>query len=217
MKGIGLPEFEAIAGPVSRETFNRIVEFDHVFDEWARKLNLVAQGTLDERGTRHFLDSVQLASLAPEAMEWLDLGSGGGFPGLPLAFLLTDRAGAAIDLVESNRKKAGFLQAMVGRFSLPARVHAVRIEDAAQRIVAPEIVTARALAPLPELLRLAEPWLAGKSRSLFHKGREYAEELRQSARSWSFDLIEHRSRVDANSVILEIWNLRRTGRESVAI
>ena len=142
-------------------------------------------------------------------MRWLDLGSGGGFPGLVLAFLLKERPGASIDLVESNRKKAGFLSAAIGQFSLPARVHAVRIGEEIKGLAAPQIVTARALAPLAELLDLAQPWLSTGATGLFHKGRDYEREIQESSHLWQYDLVEHRSKVDADSVILEIANLKR--------
>ena len=165
---------------------------------------------MDDVWNRHILDSAQLTGLAPDARHWLDLGSGGGFPGLVIAFLLKDREGAHIELVESSRKKAGFLQAIVGQFGLPAKVHAARIEDVAGRVIEPQVVTARALAPLPLLLELARPWLSGDTVGLFHKGRDYGREVEESTHQWSFDLIEHRSKVDPESVILEIRNLRDT-------
>ena len=138
-----------VAGPVSRETFAGLEAFELMFRTWARRINLAANSTLDDLWNRHILDSAQLAPLAPVALRWLDLGSGGGFPGLVLAFLLKARPGGQIDMIESNRKKAGFLQAVIGQFSLPARVHALRIDDEIKGLEPPEIVTARALAPLP--------------------------------------------------------------------
>ncbi|MBN9446822.1 MAG: class I SAM-dependent methyltransferase [Bosea sp.] len=114
------------------------------------------------------LDSAQLGLIEAKATRWVDLGSGGGFPGLVLAFLLAEREGGAIDLVESNRKKASFLQAVVGQFGLPARIVARRIEDAPALVPAPQVVTARALAPLSALLDLAAPWLSAGARGLFH-------------------------------------------------
>lgn len=105
-----------------------------MFLEWAGSINLAAQSTLADVWTRHVLDSAQLLPLAPRALHWLDLGSGGGFPALVLAFLLKEKPGARVDLVESNRKKAGFLQAAIGRFSLPARVHACRESDRKSRV-----------------------------------------------------------------------------------
>jgi 16S rRNA (guanine527-N7)-methyltransferase len=199
-----------VAGPVSRETFDGIEAFESMFRTWAKRINLAANSTLEDLWTRHILDSAQLASLAPSAaLRWLDLGSGGGFPGLVLAFLLKERAGAQIDLIESNHKKAGFLQAAIGQFSLPGRVHARRIGDEIKGLGRPDVVTARALAPLPALLDLASPWLSSGTTGLLHKGRDYGREIQESSLLWQYDLVEHRSRVDADSVILEISNLKR--------
>ncbi len=196
------------AGPVSRETFDRLVAFEQLFLKWNRSINLAAPSTLDDVWGRHILDSAQLARIAPDAKRWADLGSGGGFPGLVLAFLLVEREGASIDLVESNRKKASFLQAVIGQFGLPARVVARRIDDSHALVSAPEIVTARALAALPALLDLSAPWLTKGSRGLFHKGRDYRAEVEESAHRWAFDLVEHPSMTDAHGVILEVTDLR---------
>jgi len=196
------------AGPVSRETFERLVAFEQLFLKWNRSINLAAPSTLDDVWGRHILDSAQLARIAPQAKRWVDLGSGGGFPGLVLAFLLVERDGASIDLVESNRKKASFLQAVIGQFGLPARVVARRIDDSYALVSAPEIVTARALAALPALLDLSAPWLTKGSRALFHKGRDYRAEVEESTHRWAFDLVEHPSMTDAHGVILEVTDLR---------
>jgi 16S rRNA (guanine527-N7)-methyltransferase len=200
---------QRVAGPVSRETFERLLSFEAQFRRWAQRINLVAPSTLDDAWNRHVLDSAQLARLDSEAKNWVDLGSGGGFPGLVMGFLLMERKGANIDLVESNRKKTSFLQAIVGEFGLPARIHAKRIEDTYDKICDVEVVTARALAPLGVLLGLAEPWLTSGAKALFHKGRDYRSEIEESAKLWVFDLIEHQSVVDPQSVVLEIRNLRR--------
>jgi 16S rRNA (guanine527-N7)-methyltransferase len=150
-----------------------------------------------------------LGRIKPAALRWIDIGSGGGFPGAVMALLLKERPGASIDLVESNRKKAAFLQTSLAQFDAPARVHAKRIEDAYEIVRKPEIVTARALAPLGTLLALTEPWLAEGATGLFHKGREYPTEIRESADAWKYDLVEHKSLIDPNSVILEVSNLAR--------
>ena len=200
-------ELERVAGPVSRETYERLVEFEALFRKWNQRINLIARSTEQSLWTRHILDSAQLAGLKPQAARWLDLGSGGGFPGLVLALIAKER-GAFVELVESNRKKAGFLQATISHFDLPARVVARRIEDAHGRVAQPEFVTARALAPLGTLLELSSPWLLAGATGLFHKGRDYRRELEESAHRWSFDLLNHPGLVDADSVILEIANLR---------
>jgi 16S rRNA (guanine527-N7)-methyltransferase len=196
------------AGPVSRETFERLQAFEQLFLKWNRSINLAAPSTLDDVWRRHILDSAQLARIAPAATRWVDLGSGGGFPGLVLGFLLRERPGASIDLVESNRKKASFLQSVIGQFGLPARVLAKRIDDSYALVSTPEIVTARALAALPDLLDLAAPWLTKGARALFHKGRDYRAEVEESTHRWAFDLVEHSSMTDAEGVILEITELR---------
>lgn len=201
-----------IAGPVSRETYDDLRQFETMFRQWAGRINLAAPSTFADLWARHILDSAQVFPLKPDARVWLDIGSGGGFPGLVLAFLLRERTGSGIHLVESNRKKTGFLQAVVGRFGLPARVHSVRIEEAPelQEIqTGVDVLTARALAPLPLLLDLGAPWLSNKTIGLFHKGRDYRKELQESINRWRFDLVEHRSRVDPAGVILEISALRR--------
>lgn len=196
------------AGNVSRETFDRLTAFEARFRQWNARINLVSASTLDEFWVRHVIDSAQLLKIAPEgAQQWLDLGSGGGFPGLILAFLIPQ--GSRIAMVESNRKKAAFLSAIAGEFHLPADVHAIRIEDAPQRIRRADIVTARALAGLPLLLQLAAPWLQDGATGLFHKGRDYRKEIDESTRLWRFDLLEHGSKTDPESVVLEIRNLQQ--------
>lgn len=196
------------AGTVSRETFDRLVAFEDMFQKWNRSINLVAPSTLSHVWERHILDSAQLARIEPLATRWVDLGSGGGFPGLVMAFLLAERDGASIDLVESNRKKASFLQSVVGQFNLPARVVARRIDDSYALVSAPQIVTARALASLSTLLDLSSPWLTTGTRGLFHKGRDYRAEVEESAHRWAFDLVEHPSMTDPLGVILELSDLR---------
>ncbi|WP_027037539.1 16S rRNA (guanine(527)-N(7))-methyltransferase RsmG [Mesorhizobium ciceri] len=208
MNSMSLESLQNTAGPVSRETFDRLVAFEQMFQKWNRSINLVAQSTSGDVWQRHILDSAQLARIEPQATRWVDLGSGGGFPGLVMAFLLAERDGASIDLVESNRKKASFLQTVVGQFSLPARVVARRIDDSHALVSTPQTVTARALAPLSTLLDLSAPWLISGARGLFHKGRDYRTEVQESVHRWSFDLVEHPSVTDVGGVILELSNLR---------
>jgi 16S rRNA (guanine527-N7)-methyltransferase len=203
-----LDALREVAGPVSRETFDRLLAFERNFLKWAGRINLAAPSTLGDTWSRHILDSAQLMRLAPSEKQWLDLGSGGGFPGAVIAFLLQDREGASIDLVESSRKKAAFLQSTLGQMGASARVHPRRIEDVYGTVKTPEIVTARALAPLPVLLGLVSPWLCSGAGGLFHKGRDYRLEIKESVQHWSFDLLEHRSIVDPESVVLEIRNLQ---------
>lgn len=197
---------EATNGPVSRETFLKLKVLQNLFEKWASRINLVASSTLCDIWSRHVLDSAQLIGLRPACLNWLDLGSGGGFPGLVVAVLLEERNGR-IDLVESNRKKAAFLQTACTSLKLPARIHPIRIESAPDKVAMPEVVTARALAALPALLDLSSPWLLEGAAGLFHKGRGYRQEIGESAARWAFDLVEHSSKVDPEGVILEISGL----------
>jgi len=205
-----LEVLERATGPVSRETFDRLIAFEAQFRKWNQRINLIARSTEAELWDRHILDSAQLVGLKPTALRWLDLGSGGGFPGLVIALIMKERGGA-VDMVESNRKKTGFLQATIGHFSLPAHIVARRIEDSHGLVEQPQVVTARALASLDALLALSEPWLRAGAVGLFHKGRDYRSEVEESAHRWKFDLVEHPSRTDPEGAILEISGLRRAG------
>ncbi|WP_457299314.1 16S rRNA (guanine(527)-N(7))-methyltransferase RsmG [Phyllobacterium sp. P5_D12] len=185
--------------------------FEEIFRKWSAAINLASPSTLDQLWERHIVDSAQLFDMAPNALKWLDLGSGGGFPGIILAILLKQRPGSSIDLVESNGKKAAFLRTAIGQFSTPGTVHAMRIDAAWAKIAPPDIITARALASLSGLFTLAEPWLSRGAVALFQKGRDYRREIEESRDAWSFDLVERESAVDKDSVVLQISNLRRNG------
>lgn len=176
--------------------------------EWSHAVNLVAGSQLGHLWERHILDSAQLLPLGAGAKTWLDLGSGGGFPGAVLAILLADVPQSCISLVESNRRKAAFLQTALHECA-HARIHAVRIEEAALLVAAPQVITARALAPLNRLLELVHPWWSDDVRALFPKGRGFRAEFEQANGSWLFDLIEHASKSEPEAVILEIRRLRR--------
>jgi 16S rRNA (guanine527-N7)-methyltransferase len=201
-----LASLQRIAGDVSRETVERLGQFEQQFRHWSARINLAAPSQLGQLWERHILDSAQLIRFAPETTQWLDLGSGGGFPGAVLAILLNNREHFHIDLVESNRKKAAFLKTSLAPYP-NATVRASRIEDVHAVVATTQLVTARALAPLSVLLHLAGPWLAGGARGLFHKGRDYATEIKEARDAWRFDLVEHRSMVDREGTILEISNL----------
>ncbi len=119
----------ALAENVSRETWARLEQFAELLLRWQASTNLVAASTLPHLWTRHIADSLQLLPLAPKAKTWVDLGAGAGFPGLVIACALAETPDAEVHLVESNQKKASFLREAVRTLSLPAIVHARRIED----------------------------------------------------------------------------------------
>ncbi|WP_421855844.1 16S rRNA (guanine(527)-N(7))-methyltransferase RsmG [Oricola sp.] len=200
---------------VSRETQARLDAFSRLYDKWSPRINLTATSTHEDFWTRHVADSAQLIALAPDAGHWVDLGSGGGFPGMVIAIMSEPDAERRVELIESNRKKTAFLQAVKASCAPHAVIHADRIEKVIPSIARPDIVTARALAGLPKLLDMTAPWLAEGTRALFHKGRGYADEIEESRANRTFDLIVHESRIDAESVILELSNvLPRPDRDS---
>lgn len=199
------------AGDVSRETFDILKNYESEIRRWNSRINLVGQSTIDDLWRRHICDCAQLARLKPEAAHWLDLGSGAGLPGIVIAIMIREKAGARVELVESNRKKAAFLTHVAGLLGVPAAVHARRISDVHAMVASPQIVTARALAPLDALLDLSAYWLRNGATALFQKGRDYRLEIEQSAARWQFDLIQHRSKSDPDSVILEISQLKIIG------
>jgi len=173
---------------VSRETAARLDLFVAHLLRVAPHLNLIARSTLPHVWTRHVADSLQLLPLAPDAKCWIDLGSGAGFPGLVIACALAGRPGAAVHLVESIGKKAAFLREAVNLLQVPAVIHAVRIEDFGKNFkLRPDVVTARALAPLDELLKLAQPLLKTGAQGLFPKGQDVEVELTLASKYWNIE------------------------------
>src|ERR1700735_2331839 len=175
--------------PVSRETSARLDRFIEHLVTWQNHTTLVARSTIPVIWTRHIADSLQLLDLAPHAKVWADLGSGAGFPGIVIACALADTEGAKVHLIESTGKKATFLREAVQVTGAPAVVHALRIEDFVDN--APEsidVVTARALAPLPKLLALAYPLLKRGASGLFPKGQVGALQLPEPLKFGKFGI-----------------------------
>jgi 16S rRNA (guanine527-N7)-methyltransferase len=194
--------------PVSRETAARLDRFVSLLLQWQARTNLVAASTIPALWTRHIADSLQLLAMAPQAVHWVDLGSGAGFPGLILALAVADRPGASVHLVESNLKKAGFLREAARQTGAAAMVHAVRIEDFVQSHRGPtDVVTARALAPLTTLLDLAWPLLKTGVQGIFLKGQDVDAELTEAAKCWNIDATVVASRTQPRSGIVVVRGL----------
>jgi 16S rRNA (guanine527-N7)-methyltransferase len=174
--------------PVSRETSDRLDRYVQLLLQWQPVINLVAPSTLPVLWTRHIADSLQLLPLVPGARTWVDLGSGAGLPGLALAAALAEVPGAAVHLVESNRKKVAFLREAARHMAVPATVHAVRIEEFVQNFTGRvDAVTARALAPLDRLLKLAHPLMQRGAQGVFLKGQDVEAELTTATRYWAIE------------------------------
>jgi 16S rRNA (guanine527-N7)-methyltransferase len=197
--------------PVSRETGERLDAFVSLLLDWQRTTNLIAPSTIPQVWTRHIADSLQLLALAPDARVWIDLGSGGGFPGLPLACALKGKPGAQVHVVESNARKAAFLREAVRVTATRVAVHGERIENFATGFHEEvDVVCARALAPLDRLLALAFP-LLGKTRAtgLFPKGQNAGLEVAEASNHWTMRATMVASRTDPKGQIVVIRNVER--------
>jgi 16S rRNA (guanine527-N7)-methyltransferase len=204
------PETLADIVPVSRETGERLAAYVAILAKWQRAENLIAASTLPDVWRRHVADSAQLVALYPQARRWLDLGSGAGFPGLVVAILGAGDSGTAVHLVESNRKKCAFLRAAIRETGAPAIVHEGRVEAVIPSWSEPvDRISARALAPLSELLKLAAPLMERGVPAAFHKGQDFVREITEATQSWAFDLVKHESRVGEGGAILDVSHLRR--------
>lgn len=204
---------------VSRETIGRLETYADLLKQWQRTINLVAPKTLDDVWHRHFADSAQLYRLIPEhARELVDLGSGAGFPGLVLAIIgaeqssSSDRSDALrVRLVESDTRKAAFLRDVTRRTGIAVDIMSTRIESITNSasLASVDVVTSRALAPLPRLLELSEPLFASDTVGLFLKGKAVNDEIDAEQRTWSFDLALKESVTDADARIAVISHLKR--------
>jgi len=188
---------------VSHETIHKLSTYEKLLIEWNQKFNLVSASTLPHIWTRHFSDSAQLARYIPVRAKTLaDMGSGAGFPGLVLAIMRDD---VEVTLIEATGKKAEFLQTVATELGLKVIVRRERIE--AIKDLRVDVVTARALKALPELLKYASQLTHKDTLCLFPKGRNAADELTEAAKYWTFNLETHPSLSDDSGTILLITRL----------
>ena len=198
---------------VSRETEERLDRFVALLEEWQAKTNLIAPSTLPNLWTRHIADSLQLLPLAPSAKTWMDLGSGGGFPGVVLACALAEMPGATVHLVERNTKKAAFLREALRVTAAPGFVHLSDIEVIVDRFAGRiDCVTARALAPLHQLIGFTEPLIAKGATALFLKGQDVDAELTEATKYWNIKPILHSSLTGGQGWIVELDQFERRER-----
>ncbi|MDE3029387.1 MAG: 16S rRNA (guanine(527)-N(7))-methyltransferase RsmG [Paracoccaceae bacterium] len=182
----------------------RLDLYSALLEKWNPVINLVSKSTLAETWTRHFLDSAQIFDLCPQnAQSWADLGSGGGFPGLVIAILGAERVpNLRVTLVESDVRKATFLNTVAREVGVSVAIRPDRIESLPP--LASDVLSARALAPLDQLLSFAARHLAAGGVALFPKGASYADELAKARENWAFSVEETQSKTDPNAVILGI-------------
>jgi 16S rRNA (guanine527-N7)-methyltransferase len=231
---IDSPDGFSAAFNVSRETIERLTTYEALLRQWQKAVNLVAPRTLDAVWHRHFADSAQLLSLAPPGPHhWIDLGSGGGFPGLVIAILLAEApsprqrgAGTSaprVTLIESDTRKAAFLREVVRQTGLSADISravavdvlSIRAESARIKVndSLPRVICARALASLGRLFELAAPLSPPGTTALVCKGKGVAEELQTAEKTWNFNVELVPSVTDRDGRIAVITNLERKAKD----
>jgi 16S rRNA (guanine527-N7)-methyltransferase len=189
----------------------RLDRFVALLLEWQRTTQLIASSTVPHLWTRHIADSLQLVDLAPQAKTWVDMGTGGGFPGLVIACALGGHADARVHLVESNARKAAFLRTAAAATESPATVHAVRMEEFVENFAgAPNAVTARAVSPLSLLLGQCLPLLQRGAIGIYPKGQDVEAELTEASKYWKMtaDLVPSRTAPKARIVIVRALEAR---------
>lgn len=194
---------------VSRETLERLEIYEALLRKWNPAINLVARGTMADAWARHFLDSAQIFVLAPpSAHRWLDIGSGGGFPGMVVAIIAAElRPGLSVTLMDSDLRKAAFLNEVARQTGVKATISAGRVEDLPP--IGADVISARAFAPLSTLLSLTERHLSPGGTGLFLKGARHEEEIAQALESFRFDLQKVPSQTDPQAVILSVGGITR--------
>ena len=208
MKQYGPEAFQTDTG-VSRETLSHLQAYVDLLQTWNQKINLIGKSTAADVWQRHLLDSAQLFPLIPKTCQsLLDLGSGAGFPGLVLGIMGIP----GIELAEADQRKAAFLREAARVAGARVAVHARRIEDLPQKKF--DVVTARALAPVAELLDLSAPFLDSESVCIFLKGQNVEVELTEAHKRWRIHVIQRASRTDPRGTIVCIDEVSRVPVQS---
>ncbi len=200
------PETFAADYGVSRETLDRLARLADLLGKWGQRINLVAPSTLPEVWSRHIADSAQLYDLAPPARSWLDLGSGAGFPGLVIAAIAAERSGPHVTLVEADGRKSAFLATAAREMGLQITLRTQRIE--ALDIPPPDVLSARALAPLADLCAHAARLGGPDTTALFPKGARADLELTDAATRWHYHVTKIASRTDGTATILRLTDIK---------
>lgn len=188
-------------GSVSRETVERLNSLVALLCKWNPTINLVSKNTLPDAWNRHIADSAQLYRLGQQG-HWVDIGSGGGFPGIVIAILAAESQTHAVTLIESDQRKATFLRTASRELNLNVSVLAQRIEDAPPQSA--DTLSARALAPLPKLLMFAQRHLMPDGIALFPKGATWREEVEAARQTFHFDLSTYPSATEPSGAILAV-------------
>lgn len=194
---------------VSRETMERLEKFEQVLLKWNPRINLVSKNSLPHLWQRHIADSVQVYDCADKVDEtWLDIGSGGGFPGIVVAILAAERSPQTkVTLIESDQRKSVFLRTAARECGVSISVLTKRIEQVEP--IGAQIMSARAVADLDTLLGFSERHLAEDGVALFPKGESWKKEVDVAKKKWRFDVESITSLTETEAVILKIKGITR--------
>ncbi len=200
---------------VSRETLAKLIIYERLLKKWQKTINLISPADLDDIWHRHIYDSAQLADYLPDAKEnalrWVDLGSGAGFPGIVMAIM--GKGKINMHLCESDERKCGFLQQVARETETKITVYNQRIEASAPEIIEKlgvvDVISARALAPLREICALMHPFWGKTTYALLHKGQNWQSELKIAKQDWTFTAQDYISKTEERARILEIKTLKQ--------
>lgn len=193
---------------VSRETMERLRQFEVIIQKWNPRINLVSKSSLEHLWARHIIDSIQVFRCIQDWTTWLDMGSGGGFPGLIVALLASDEnPGGRVTLIESDQRKSAFLRTAARECGVQCTVISDRIESVQPQNA--DVLSARALADLSQLLAFADRHLSKQGTALFPKGVTWKKELDQARREWQFEAEPITSLTEPDAVILKIQGVAR--------
>ncbi|MFG6589841.1 16S rRNA (guanine(527)-N(7))-methyltransferase RsmG [Sulfitobacter sp. 1A12157] len=192
---------------VSRETFEKLEAFAELVRKWNPRINLVSKSSLGDLWTRHIVDSVQVFKLSEGSGVWVDLGSGGGFPGIVVSILNQEERHFDVTLVESDQRKCAFLRTAIRELKLEASVKNERIEEI--KSLNADVLSARALADLTKLLGFAELHLKPEGTALFPKGQSWQREDAEARLGWTYGLESVPSQTNPEAAILKIKDIAR--------
>lgn len=197
----------AVETNVSHETLSDYAAWNDLLIKWNKRINLVAPGEIPQFWHRHAYDSWQLTQHLPQNWDKLvDMGSGGGFPGLALGIAAKHAGRGQVHLIESVGKKTSFLKAVARELSLPITVHTARVE--AIEPLGADVVTARAFAPLPKLFAYAAPHLGEGATLLLPKGETADKEIEAARVQWTFEVERLKSLTQDTAALLRVRDLQ---------
>lgn len=190
---------------VSRETMAKLEQYESLLIKWNRAINLVSPNTIPNLWSRHLLDSAQIVDFAPELTKnWVDFGSGGGFPGLVVSCLKPD---THVTCIESDVRKAAFLSTVIRELGLNANVISERIEEVDP--LSADVISARAFAPVARLLGYAEPHLKKTGKVILLKGSKHLDEISEAEENWLFNFRIIPSITNQESAVLVLEEISR--------